>query len=106
MSADVLRDWWEQTARADLDACVPKMAEYGSDDLEDIGQELAAMMANSGSTQGPDGTEIGIYFYLRGKLSRWRSAIERGELCSDDTLHDIVVYAMMARANRAGVWGP
>lgn len=49
--------------------------------------------------------ELGIWFYLVGKMARWRSAVRRGERVSDDTLHDIGVYARMAqRVRETGRW--
>ena len=99
----VLRRWWNDQADREIEATVPKAIEYGSTDLIDIGRNVA-------STAGRDVTDqeaalLGIYFYLEGKLARWRSAIKEGREVSDDTLFDIGVYVRMAqRVRYAGSW--
>lgn len=98
-----LANWWRDKAEAEIGQTVSKAIEYGSTDLIDIGHSLARV---AGRTVG-DGqaAEWGIFFYLEGKLSRWRSAMERGVPVSDDTLLDIGVYARMAQRIRAtGGW--
>jgi hypothetical protein len=98
-----LAQWWRDTAESEIKQTVAKAVEYGATDLIDIGQTLARV---AGRTIGDaEAAEWGIFFYLEGKLSRWRSAIERGDLPSFDTLLDIGVYARMAqRVRQEGGW--
>ena len=52
-----------------------------------------------------EAAELGVFFYLIGKVARWQSAIERGERPSDDTLFDVGVYVRMAQRIRShGGW--
>lgn len=99
-----LKDWWVDTALADIDAIAPKAIEYSSQDLSDLGKVMADLLG----WDVPDvelATELGIFFYLQGKFSRWAGAIKEGRRPSDDTLLDIDVYVTMARRNRAvGGW--
>lgn len=101
-----LTDWWLTRAAAEIEQTVPKAIEYGADDLVDIGREMAQTMGLDVSlTLDEDFAELGVYFYLIGKLGRWKSAIRRGEKPSDDTLFDIGVYVRMAQRIRShGGW--
>lgn len=100
---DELRGWWLDKAHAEIEATVPKAVEYGATDLIDIGTMLARTMRRSVTEE--EAAELGVFFYLIGKIGRWQSAIERGERPSDDTLLDIGVYVRMAQRIRdAGGW--
>lgn len=93
-----LDEWWLTTAEDEIARTVPKVREYGATDLVDIGQMLARTMKRTVSDE--EATELGIFFYLVGKVARWQSAVERGERPSDDTLFDISVYCRMAQRTR------
>lgn len=98
-----LADWWRSTAEAEIEQTVDKAVEYGSTDLIDIGQAIARVAGRE--IPDSEAAEWGVFFYLEGKLSRWRSAITRGDLPSFDTLLDIGVYARMAqRIRQEGSW--
>lgn len=101
---DALKDWWVDTALADIDKIAPKAIEYSSQDLCDLGRVMADLLG--WPVPGvEEATELGIFFYLQGKFSRWAGAIKEGRRPSDDTLLDIDVYTKMARRNRAvGGW--
>lgn len=100
---DRLAAWWHERARDEIDRTVPKAIEYGSTDLVDIGRDLARCMGRTVTDQ--EAAELGIYFYIRGKLARWTDAVVRGEQVSDDSLFDIGVYARMAQRVRShGGW--
>lgn len=92
--------WWRRTNADDHLAFVPKFEEYGSEDLVAIGRNLADILGRE--VTDAEATELGIYFYLYGKMARWTEAVKDGRAVSDDTLHDLTVYSMMARLNRAG----
>lgn len=99
-----IEDWWVEQSRQEMDACVPKAAEYGSTDLAVVGRAMGRMMGRE-SLSDEDATEIGIFFYLQGKFARWEDAIMHGRKVSDDTLHDLAVYLKMMQRNRAvGGW--
>lgn len=108
--AKELENWWLDQARHEVEKVVPKSVEYGgvgrAIDLVDIGRDLLRSM-NTPDEYITDewAIEVGIYFYLRGKVGRWTAAIMRGERVSDDTLHDVSVYCRMAQRNRqVGGW--
>lgn len=99
-----LRNWWEETSEAELVACVPKAVEYGSTDLAVIGRTQGRLMGRTSLTH-EEATELGIFFYLMGKIARWEDAIINGRRVSDDTLHDVAVYTkMMQRTRAVGGW--
>lgn len=101
--AEGLRAWWLGLAEQEVKAVAPKAVEYGATDLRDIGRDLAASAGREVSDE--EATELGIYFYMRGKLSRWTDAVIRGDRPSDDTLHDLGVYVRMAQRTRShGGW--
>ncbi len=101
--ADRLAAWWRRTAEAEIEQTVAKAVEYGSTDLIDIGRSLARVAGRE--VDDEEAAEMGVFFYLEGKLSRWRSTLERGDRPSLDTLLDIGVYARMAQRIRyAGSW--
>lgn len=103
-----LGNWWTKTAEAEIDMVVKKAVEYGGNgaaiDLIQIGQDLAAI-AKLTPISDEEATELGIYFYLRGKVSRWTAALAEGRRVSNDTLLDIGIYVRMAQRNRqVGGW--
>lgn len=98
-----LTAWWMDKAEQETRAVVPKAVEYGATDLRDIGRDLAECMGRKVTDE--EAAELGIFFYLRGKLSRWVDAVKRGDRPSDDTIYDIGVYCRMAQRNRdVGGW--
>jgi hypothetical protein len=98
-----LENWWLDLANEEIRRVVPKAVEYGSTDLIDIGRMLARAMKRTVSDE--EAAELGIYFYLVGKMARWSDAVKEERLVSDDTLHDIGVYVRMAQRVRAvGGW--
>lgn len=98
-----LRMWWHEMAEHEVNRTVPKAIEYGSNDLVEIGRNLAHCMKRS--VTGEEAAELGVFFYLQGKMARWTDAIRRGARPSDDTLFDIGVYVRMAqRIREAGGW--
>lgn len=104
--ATELADWWREKAESEIEQTVEKAVEYGSTDLIDIGRSMARVAGrNTPDFSDSDAAMWGIFFYLEGKLSRWRSALERGSRPSLDTLLDIGVYARMAqRIVETGGW--
>lgn len=100
----MLTDWWRDQAETELQACVPKAVEYGSTDLAVIGRAQGRLMGRDNLTH-EEATELGIFFYLIGKLARWEDAIIHGRRVSSDTLHDVAVYIKMQQRNQAvGGW--
>lgn len=101
---DAIKDWWLERAKQEMEGAVPKAVEYGSTDLAVIGRAMGRMMGRHTLTH-EEATEIGIFFYIQGKLARWEDAILHGRRVSDDTLHDLAVYTKMEQRNRAvGGW--
>lgn len=113
-SVSALRGWWEQTANDEVAGLLGKMVEYGglsrATDLTEIGRHMveAGVEIPIGiSQEDVEGwlQELGVYFYLVGKMARWSAAIKEGRSVSDDTLLDIGIYVRMAQRIRAvGGW--
>jgi hypothetical protein len=107
-----LASWWEKKADEEIGRTIPKVAAYGATDLEEIGRKLAAAGVKVPRRSEPTGPwptpaliELGIYFYIVGKMARWADAVERGDTVSDDTLFDIGVYVrMVQRVRQVGGW--
>lgn len=98
-----LGSWWREVAENEIDQTVEKATEYGSTDLEDLGHSLARMMNRRISDT--EAAELGIMFYLRGKMARWEAAVIDGRRVSDDTVKDIGIYARMVQRLRvSGAW--
>lgn len=106
----MLRKWWIDLAREEVEKVVPKAIEYGATDLVEIGRHLleaGVAVAPGWGTEavGAIQAELGVYFYIVGKMARWADAVAHGRQVSDDTLHDIGVYVRMAqRIRAAGSW--
>jgi hypothetical protein len=98
---EAAREWWINYATEEVDGMLVKMAEYGAGDLYVIG-ETFAKLAGLGVT-AQEHYEIGVLFYVVGKVQRLLSAVENGNQASDDTWHDLAVYAKMVLATRNGV---
>lgn len=91
--------WWLATAQDEVNRTVPKVVEYGAGDLAEVGRQMAEAMGLGGFTE-QELAELGIYFYMVGKMARWTSAIREGRRVSDDTLFDVGVYVRMAQRIR------
>lgn len=101
---EALTNWWRELAAIEADKVVPKAVEYGSTDLIEIGRTLAFTQHRHNLTEAEQ-AELGIYFYIVGKIARWSDAVREGRAVSDDTLHDIGVYVRMAqRVRQVGGW--
>ena len=103
-----LEEWWHGQAADEVEPLLKKMTEYGGRgravDLIDIGVELGRLMGREDISDA-EATELGIYFYVRGKFSRWFAALSEGNRVSDDTLYDIGIYIRMAqRVRKTGGW--
>lgn len=105
-----IAEWWAKTAMADAERTVPKAVEYGSVDMDFMGQFMVALVKDK--FVGADdaelmrvGREMATTFYLVGKIGRMIGAFQQGMLPSDDTYFDTSVYAMMLRRIReTGGW--
>lgn len=104
-----LETWWHVVAQGDIEAMLPKVAEYGgteegSADLQIMGNALAELCGMHGA---PDAVkqEMACWFYALGKISRLVSDYKQGKPGKPDTWHDLTVYSMMARRLQAvGRW--
>ncbi len=105
---DELTAWWVELAHNEAAKVVPKAVEYGATDLAEIGRQLEASgvdLSNRPGSVEAHWAELGVYFYVIGKLARWTDAVANGRAVSDDTLHDIGVYIRMAQRIRShGGW--
>ncbi len=98
-----LANWWLDETRSELDSVIPKALEYGSADLKVIGFALSQMI---GEPKGVTNDELGIAFYVLGKVARLVGGYADGRAPSDDTWHDIAIYTKMAQYARFhGEWG-
>lgn len=91
---------WRKNSERLLEAWAPKAAEYGSQDLAEIGKHVFEIALGPDGNGHPASSELdynaGVYFYLIGKLARWHAALQRGQMVSQDTIDDIITYGFMA----------
>jgi hypothetical protein len=98
-----LANWWLAETKFELDSVLPKAIEYGSADLKVIGFALSQMI---GEPKGVTNDELGIAFYVLGKVARLIGGYADGRSPSSDTWHDIAIYTKMAQyARENGGWG-
>jgi hypothetical protein len=98
-----LMAWWSTLSQQEALGAIPKGIEYGSRDLVEMGGALLRIAGQEATEEAA--SEVGIWFYVLGKMGRWTAAVERGERVSDDTLNDIAVYVKMAqRIRQHGGW--
>lgn len=98
-----LSDWWVRQAYEEVDGAIAKAVEYGSRDLEQMGDTVSWVTQRDMSNA--EKTEFGIYWYALGKMARWSNAVERGVPVTEDTVADLGVYAkMVLRVREAGGW--
>jgi hypothetical protein len=95
-----LDKWWREHAADESTNMIAKLDEYGTGDLHEIGVRLAEMAKWTNPTRQQT-YELGVMFYLIGKMQRVITASHLERDASDDTWHDIAVYAKMVLANRA-----
>lgn len=109
-----LEQWWLDQAHTEINAVIPKAIEYGgagrSNDLIAIGRAMKDAgfpVPEFADEQGESEflAELGIYFYIVGKMGRWGSALRNGQFVSDDTVYDIGIYTrMVQRIRDVGGW--
>jgi hypothetical protein len=98
-----LAAWWQAEVQKEIESVVPKAIEYGSADLKVIGYALSQMI---GEPKGVTPDELGIAFYVLGKVARLVGGYADGRRPSDDTWHDIAIYTKMAQfAREHNGWG-
>lgn len=103
ITVQMLANWWLDETKNELESVLPKAIEYGSADLKVIGFALSQMI---GEPKGVTHDELGIAFYVLGKVARLVGGYADGRLPSDDTWHDIAIYTKMAQyAREHGGWG-
>lgn len=107
--------WWVHKALEESTTVAAKALEYGGGgnaiDLYEIGRQLVLTSEPKWRDMATDEptnqqfAELGIYFYVVGKMARWQAAVMEGRAVSDDTLYDIGVYIRMAqRVRQVGGW--
>lgn len=101
--ATELFDWWVGYATDEIDAMMDKLMEYGLGDLHEMGRQMIELGVAGDPTDLQLQYEYGIMFYALGKIQRVLSAAKIGRPASDDTWHDLAVYAKMVLAMREGV---
>lgn len=95
--------WWREDTEQELAGVMPKAIEYGSSDLNLMGQAMLMFMPQCQGKVDPE--ELAIAFYALGKTARLIGAYVDGRAPSEDTWHDLAVYAKMAKRVRAvGQW--
>lgn len=113
-SGDTRDPWearWAVLAEGDARGYQEKAREYGHVDLDVVGNALLQSIgADKFAHLDPAESawvarEIGIAFYLLGKVARMCGAYADGRIPSNDTWHDTTVYSMMGRLNREGIYG-
>lgn len=99
-----LANWWSNLGCRDSELVIKKYQEYGNTALLEVGGQLADVLGWENATVAQK-QELGIWFFMVGKMARWKTAIFKGEQVSKDTLDDLAVYATMARRVHAkGGW--
>lgn len=99
----LLRLWWVAKGHEDAALVTEKYKEYGNTALLEVGRQVADVMGRK-VTDG-EAQELGIWFFMVGKMARWKTAILKGERVSKDTLDDLAVYSTMARrVHEKGGW--
>lgn len=102
--AESLAAWWVQLSDEEVSSLIPKAIEYGSADLEVMGQAMLTLLPNLRGVV--DGQELAIAFYALGKIARLFGGYAQGERPSNDCWYDLKVYAGMAqRVREVGEWG-
>ena len=106
--AGELERWWLAMANEEIERTVPKVIEYGSTDLAEIGRQMASvsgLATPEGLTDEAYWSELGITFYACGKMARVMEAVREGRVASDDSWFDLGVYVrMVQRVRHSGAW--
>lgn len=92
--------WALKTFELDMARCKEKAAEYGSADLEIMGQAMQSLIPRSdldAESRRAAGLEMAIAFYWMGKASRLFGAWNKGTEPGDDSWRDGTIYSLMAR---------
>jgi hypothetical protein len=99
---DLLK-WWQQTTKDEIESMLPKVIEYGANDLKVMGDAMLLLRPDLVGKIHPE--ELAISFYALGKMARIVGAYADGQIPSDDSWHDLAIYARMAqRVRDAGHW--
>lgn len=110
--AQTLADWWMRMAEDEINMVVPKAIEYGSADLQVMGEAMIRLMPKEivgrmdRAEKEKTGQEMAIAFYALGKVARLFGAFEQGRAPSADTWLDLGIYSRMGqRVREVGSWG-
>ena len=96
--------WWASQVEEHAPTIQAKATEYGSNSLRQVGALFLRDRGLEGFTEAEE-LVAGCAVYAHGKLERVLDALLAGTLPSDDTLHDLQVYAAMAQyIKTTGVW--
>lgn len=96
--------WWLGMVELLAPAIQEKARQYGTNSLVEVGRLYARAQGRDPIGQ-VEAIEIGCMMYAYGKMQRVVDAMQRGELPSTDTWHDLMVYSAMAQFARAhGRW--
>lgn len=99
-----LETWLREFAAKVEPETLRKAAEYGSSDLEIMGQAMLLLVPKEFRERAL-GLEMAIAFYALGKVARLFGAYERGDRPSADTWFDLHVYAKMGlKVRETGRW--
>ena len=101
--AQELETWWAEKAQDEAMQVIPKAVEYGANSMIGLGQAMARIAGRR--VDDAEAIELACMFYIEGKIGRWIDAVAAGQKVSDDTIHDIGVYArMVQRVRDVGSW--
>lgn len=104
-SAKDLARWLDDLHDRNRNETIRKSIEYGSADLEVMGNALQMMLVPAEKREVALGLEMACGFYALGKVARILGAFERGERPSGDSIFDLMVYAqMMLKIRETGRW--
>ena len=89
--------WWHQQVDQHGPTIQAKAEDYGSHSLASMGRVFMRARGDQPTYDEAEALEIGCALYAYGKMQRVMDALFKGHRPSDDTWHDLAVYATMAR---------
>lgn len=97
-----LQEWLVRKLDGTLPEVLRKADEYGSGDLEMMGDRLFRMLRLPGQTVGQQASAA---FYADGKVARIMAALEEGREPSADCWFDLFVYGLIGlKIHETGRW--
>lgn len=103
----LLKKFWQDMTDEEIEKVIPKAVEYGSADLEVMGEGMKVLLRSvfKRPIEDAEALEMACAFYALGKVARMFGAYADGRMPNEDAAYDLGVYCrMIQKIRKTGSW--